>query len=67
MDQLEPSLGQDDAMESWHASPKYKHDHQYAVLTAKRLCALKIERDQQGENFLQEVLPNMEGLFLQHC
>ena len=67
MDQLEPPLGNDDVMESWHASPRFKHDFKYAVKTASKVCALKIQRDFNGEDFLQEVLPNMENHFLELC
>ena len=66
MDQLEPPLGNDDVMESWHASPRFQHDFKYAVITAHRLCILKIDMDTEGEQFLQD-LQNMESLFLQHC
>ena len=47
---MEPPLTHDDVMESWHASPQFKHDFQYAVKTAK--ITLKVERDLQGDNFL---------------
>ena len=67
MDQMEPPLTHDDVMESWHASPQFKHDFQYTVKTAKVLCTLKVERDLQDDNFLQTILPSMESHFLQLC
>ena len=67
MGQLEPPLGDDDVMESWHANPLFQHDFKYAVETACKLCAIKLEKDPCGEAFLQEVLPNVENQFLQHC
>ena len=67
MDQLEPPLGDDDVMESWHANPLFQHDFKYAVETACKLCAIKLEKDTCGEAFLQEVLPSIEDHFLQLC